>query len=137
MPPAAKLYVTTNNLSYIGYILKQLAGKEIFDSAMSEDSVYPGHCTYYSLGGLTSLLIGIGFSVESASRVNFLPGVHFYRRRASALAKNLLVEAVPRRYATHLEVLCVKSPDAESAPAIPPDFARASPDWSGDRAVIK
>lgn len=108
LPCGATFYVTTNNLSYIGYILKQLAGKEIFDSATTEDTVYPGHCTYYSLSGLTGLLRSIGFQTEATARVNFLPAARFYRRPAAGLLKNLLVGSMPRLYATHIEVLCRK-----------------------------
>jgi Methyltransferase domain len=108
MPAGAKLYVTTNNIHYVGYILKLFAGKEIFHSAISEDTVYPGHCTYYSLAGLSSLLEDLGFKVTSASRLNFLPESRFYRRRQFALVKNSLTNAVPRRYASHLEILCEK-----------------------------
>jgi len=71
MPIGAKLYVTTNNLSYIGYILKQVVGKEIFDCAMSEDTEYPGHGTYYSLAGLAKLLGDIGFNVRSSAASTF------------------------------------------------------------------
>lgn len=108
LPAGALLYVTTNNLSYIGYILKQLAGKEIFDSAMSEDTVYPGHCIYYSLRGLADLVERIGFRVETCTHVNFLPEARFYRRPSSAAFKNLLVKSVPLRYSTHIEVICRK-----------------------------
>lgn len=117
LPPGALLYVTTNNLSYIGYILKQLAGREIFDSAMSEDTVYPGHCTYYSLAGLADLVRGIGFQVESAARVNFLPPANFYRRPSSAALKNLLVKSAPLRYSTHIEVICRKPQDVQAVAA--------------------
>ena len=85
-----------------------LAGKEILDSAMTEDSVYPGHCTYYSLNGLMTLLTDIGFIVDSASRVNFLPEARLYKNKAFALAKNCLTKSVPNLYATNLEVLCRK-----------------------------
>ena len=108
LPSGAVFYVTTNNLSYIGYILKQLAGKEIFDSAMSEDTVYPGHCTYYSLTGLADLLSVIGFQIESKSHVNFLPQARYYRRERSGAMKNLLTRSVPLRYSTHIEVVCRK-----------------------------
>jgi|ERR1035437_4162005 hypothetical protein len=109
MPAGARLYLTTNNLHYIGYLLKMIAGREIFDSVMTENSVYPGHCTYYSLSGLTTLLTDIGFIVESSSRVNLLPAARFYRNRAFAFAKNCLTKSVPTRYATHIELVCRKS----------------------------
>lgn len=106
MQIGAKLYLTTNNLSYIGYILKQVVGKEIFDSAMSEDTMYPGHCTYYSLAGLSKLLEDIGFEVRSSARINFLPAGRFYRRPVFGVIKNALTRSVPRLYATNLEVVC-------------------------------
>ena len=108
MPDGSKLYLTTNNIHYIGYILKLAAGKEIFHPAISEDSEYPGHCTYYSLDGLTHFLGNLGFTVLSASRVNFLPDSHFYRNRLFAMVKNQLTISLPRKYATHLEFLCEK-----------------------------
>jgi 2-polyprenyl-3-methyl-5-hydroxy-6-metoxy-1,4-benzoquinol methylase len=108
MPDGSHLYLTTNNLNYLGYILKLAAGKEIFDSAMTEDTVYPGHCTYYSLLGLKTLLTELGFRVVSARRINFLPSVRYYRRRVSALFKNIVIKSAPNRYYTHLEVLCQK-----------------------------
>ena len=108
MPPGSNLYMTTNNLSYIGYILKMAAGREIFDPAMTEGTVYPGHCTYYSLRGLADFLSEIGFTILSTSRVNFLPPSKFYRRRGAGLLKNLLTRSMPNLYATHLEILCRK-----------------------------
>jgi hypothetical protein len=106
MQRGARLYLTTNNLHYAGYILKLAAEKEIFDSATTEDSVYPGHCTYYSLTGLGRVLEDLGFAVLFADRVNFLPESRYYRKRVFAVAKNALIRSVPRRYATHLEILC-------------------------------
>jgi len=109
MPSGARLYLTTNNQSYLGYVLKQIAGRDIFDSAMTEDTVYPGHCTYYTLAGLSDLLRGIGFEVISAQRFNFLPPPRFYRNLLTASAKNLLMHSVPSWYATHIEIICQKS----------------------------
>lgn len=108
MPLGAKLYLTTNNIHYIGYVLKLAAGKEIFDPATSEDAVYPGHCTYYSLGGLSHFVSDLGFTVLSARRVNFLPESRFYRNRLFAKIKNGLTTSLPHKYATHIEVLCQK-----------------------------
>jgi len=108
MRRGAKLYITTNNLHYIGYILKLIARKEIFDPITTEDSVYPGHCSYYSLRGLGRLLEDLGFVVQSADQVNFLPHSRYYRRRLSAVTKNAVTKAFPRAYATHVEILCEK-----------------------------
>ena len=108
MPVGAKLYLTTNNIHYIGYMLKLAAGKEIFDSATTEDAVYPGHCTYYSLEGLAGFLGDLGFTILSASRLNFLPRSRFYRNRLFATMKNGLTKSFPHRYASHLEILCEK-----------------------------
>lgn len=108
MRHATKLYITTNNLHYIGYILKLIAREEIFDPITTEDAVYPGHCTYYSLAGLGRVLEELGFEILSADRVNFLPQSRYYRRRYFALAKNAITKAFPRAYATHLEILCEK-----------------------------
>jgi len=108
MPSGARLYLTTNNIHYIGYILKLCAGKEIFHPAETEDSIYPGHCTYYSKEGLTRFLEDVGFKVLSASRLNFLPPSQFYRRRLFGGAKNMLTRIAGSKYATHLEVLCQK-----------------------------
>lgn len=108
MPDRSKLYLTTNNIHYIGYILKLVAGREIFHSATSEGSGYPGHCTYYSLDGLAQFLDDIGFTVLSARRINFLPDSHFYTNRLFAMVKNGLTRSMPRRYSTHLEFLCQK-----------------------------
>ena len=108
MPKGTRLYLTTNNIQYIGYILKLIAGKEIFHPAVTEDSVYPGHCSYYSLDGLKSFLGDIGFTILSANRINFVPLSRFYRNRVFALAKNALIRLAPQRYATHLEILCQK-----------------------------
>ncbi len=106
MPSGSKLYLTTNNIHYIGYILKLAAGKEIFDPAASEDTVYPGHCRYYSLNGLSQFLEEAGFKVLAANRVNFLPDSRFYRSPLFGMIKNGLTRSFPRRYATHLEVIC-------------------------------
>jgi hypothetical protein len=108
MRPAARLYLTTNNLHYIGYILKLMARKEIFHPMTTEDSVYPGHCTYYSLDGLARVLEELGYVILSSGRVNFLPHSRFYKRRGFALAKNVLAKSFPVAYATHLEILCEK-----------------------------
>ena len=108
MPAGARLYLTTNNIHYIGYILKLIAMKDIFDPAMTEDAVYPGHCTYYSLKGLTTFLTDIGFIVLSARRLNFLPASHFYRHRGFAMAKNQLTRLAGSKHATHLEIVCRK-----------------------------
>jgi hypothetical protein len=107
-PRGAKLYLTTNNIHYLGYILKLAAGKEIFHPATTEDTVYPGHCTYYSLNGLSQFLEEIGFKVLSSTRFNFLPASRFYQHRAIAAIKYGLTRSVPMKYATHLEVLCEK-----------------------------
>jgi len=108
MPIGSKLYLTTNNIHYIGYILKLIAGRDIFDPAMTEDSVYPGHCTYYSLKGLASFLTEIGFTILSADLFNFLPESRFYRHRAFAMVKNQLTRSATTKHATHLEILCQK-----------------------------
>lgn len=108
MPDGAHLYLTTNNLHYLGYILKMAAGREVFDSAMTEGAVYPGHTTYYTLDGLKAFLTEIGFQIVKARRVNFLPPAQYYRRRFAAQLKNIMVKCTPNLYHTHLEVLCRK-----------------------------
>jgi 2-polyprenyl-3-methyl-5-hydroxy-6-metoxy-1,4-benzoquinol methylase len=101
----ALVYVTTNNASYFGYILKLLAHREILDSIVSEASPYPGHTRYYGLKELAHELEAIGFQVLSRSFVNLLPEARFYRQRAFGAVKNTLARMLPKLYASHIELL--------------------------------
>jgi hypothetical protein len=97
--------VTTNNLSYSGYILKLMVGREIFDPVRTEEDAYPGHFHYYSLAGLAAAFREAGFDVRSQSHFAFTPPARLYRRKLLGAAKAVLGAALPARYASHIEIV--------------------------------
>lgn len=103
--PGTRVYVTTNNTSYYGYILKLTFGRDIYDSIATEDSVYPCHTRYYGLTELATEMERIGFHIESRRHINLLPPVRFYRNRAFGLIKNAIGLCTPARYASHIEIV--------------------------------
>ncbi|MBM0106178.1 class I SAM-dependent methyltransferase [Steroidobacter sp. S1-65] len=103
--PGALIYVTTNNASYYGYILKLIFGRNPLDSIASEASDYPGHTRYYGLHELMTEMSRAGFEIVSGRHLNLLPAVRFYRNRAFAAVKNSIGAVVPARYATHIEIV--------------------------------
>lgn len=106
--PGARVYVTTNNASYYGYILKLIFGRDIYDSIATEDSVYPCHTRYYGLNELVGEMERIGFHIESRRHINLLPPARFYRKRSFGLIKNAIGLCTPGRYASHIEIVARK-----------------------------
>jgi len=109
MPVGSKLYLTTNNIFYYGYILKLIFGKPILDPIETEDSIYPGHQRYYSLSELVECLGKLGLKVVHEENVNMLPPIKFYRKKYLGIVKKLLSIILPRKYATHIEILAMKT----------------------------
>ena len=106
--PGALIYVTTNNASYYGYILKLIFHKEIHHSITLEDTTYPGHTRYFGLDELAREFNCIGFEVLSKRYINFLPSVRYYRSRSFAVIKNTIGAILPDRYATNIELVIRK-----------------------------
>jgi 2-polyprenyl-3-methyl-5-hydroxy-6-metoxy-1,4-benzoquinol methylase len=104
----ARLYLTTNNAFYSGYIIKLLLHRPILDDLASEDSFYPGHCRYFALGELATALAGLGLRVESAREFTFTPPVSAYRNRALGLVKTLTARGLGFAYASHVELVALK-----------------------------
>lgn len=105
LAPGGLLYISTNNFSYIGYILKLLFNKEILDTIKSEDTFYPGHCRYYLLDELALVLEDFGYSILHKNCLNFLPDSSLYKNKFFGKVKNALVRLSPNRYSTHIEIL--------------------------------
>lgn len=106
--PGALVYVTTNNASYYGYILKLLFNREIHHSITTQATAYPGHTRYFGLEELARELAGVGFEIMSKRYVNFLPAARYYRSRGFAMMKNALGAIVPARHSTNIEVVVRK-----------------------------
>lgn len=103
------LYISTNNASYIGYIVKLLLTKPILDPIESESSFYPGHMRYYHCYELVNFLRSQGYTIRTAANINFLPQARYYRNRIFGVVKNTLVRLMPRLYASHFEIVAVKN----------------------------
>jgi len=102
------LYLTTNNFSYIGYILKLLLNKSILDPIKTENTFYPGHCRYFLLHELESALKDFGFSIIHKKYINFLPDSSLYKNKLFGVVKNGLINLSPQKHATHIEILAQK-----------------------------
>jgi SAM-dependent methyltransferase len=103
-----KMLITTNNASYIGYILKLLAGRPVLDGIETESTFYPGHTRYYHLEELSKALGNMGLTVVHKANVTYLPPVRFYKSKAFGCAKNMLVRLAPLKYSTHIEIVAQK-----------------------------
>lgn len=108
LAPGGIIYVTTNNFSYIGYLLKLLGAKPILDPINTEDTFYPGHCRYYLLEELAAALEQNGYIVKHKTRVNLLPSFSLYKNVFFGAAKNILIKSMPKRYSTHIELIAQK-----------------------------
>lgn len=108
--PGGLLYLTTNNQSYIGYLVKLLFNKEILDPIESENTFYPGHCRYYSLKELVRVFEKFGFVILESNYVNFLPKYKLYKSEKFGFIKNVFVKLFPKRFSTHIEIL-IKKPE--------------------------
>jgi len=108
LKPGARLYITTNNIYYYGYLIKLILGKRIYDDIQSEFDIYPGHHRYYALEELVDTLTGLGLRIDSAEHINLLPPVKFYNRRSLGIIKWLFSKITPKRYSSHIEILAVK-----------------------------
>lgn len=108
--PGGHLYLTTNNYSYIGYLVKLLFNKEILDPIETEKTSYPGHCRYYSLNELVVVFQKLGFVILEANYINFLPKYKLYKNEKFGALKNIFVRMLPKRFSTHIEIL-VKRPE--------------------------
>jgi len=109
LKPGGMAYLTTNNRSYIGYIIKLLFSKPILDPIDSEGSFYPGHCRYYGLCELNEIFVKMGFTILQANHVNFLPNAGLYKNVVFGALKNFLVKSLPIRFSTHIEILIKKN----------------------------
>lgn len=108
MKPGATVYITTNNASYYGYILKLLLNRNILDGIDSESTVYPGHNRYFGLDELAAALSSVGFTIQSKRYINLLPHAKYYRSSAFAWVKNSIGALVPARYSTHIEIAATR-----------------------------
>jgi SAM-dependent methyltransferase len=108
--PGGLLYLTTNNQSYIGYLVKLLFNKEILDPIESENTFYPGHCRYYSLKELVRIFDKFGFVILESNYINFLPKYKLYKSEKFGFIKNVFVKLLPKRFSTHIEIL-IKKPE--------------------------
>lgn len=108
MPQGARIYISTNNAFYYGYILKMIFMRPIMDPLETEFTCYPGHHRYYSVRELSSALGGLGLKVLHSGNVNFLPPIRFYRRKSLGLLKWILAKILPAGYSTHIELIAVK-----------------------------
>lgn len=106
--PQGQLYLTTNNSSYIGYILKLIFNKPILDSIFTEGTFYPGHTRYYSLMEMREILENLGLEIMHSNRVNFLPPSKLYKNEFFGRLKNITVKACPLMYSSHIELLAKK-----------------------------
>lgn len=103
--PGALIYITTNNASYYGYILKLIFGRNPLDSIDTEVASYPGHMRYYGLAELMEEMRKVGFEIVSGRHINLLPAVRYYRNRVFAAVKNSMGAIAPSRYSTHIEIV--------------------------------
>lgn len=108
LAPGARLYLTTNNAFYSGYILKLLAHRSPLDDLASEGAFYPGHCRYYAASELGRALERLGLVVDSAETFNFHPPIAAYRHRGFGLAKTLVIRALSGAYPSHVEIIARK-----------------------------
>jgi len=108
LKPGGHLYLTTNNQFYIGYILKLLLQKNIFDPISTEGSFYPGHCRYYDIKELKKIFQDLGLIVVEANYINFLPSHRLYKNQLFGFFKNFLLRIFPKGYSTHVEFLLTK-----------------------------
>jgi SAM-dependent methyltransferase len=103
--PGSILYLTTNNASYFGNILKLLLQKCPLDSVASEGSFYPGHMRFYHYEELAKILESLNFRILSKRNINFLPTFQIYRNRLFGMFKNALGKILPMSYASHIEIV--------------------------------
>lgn len=103
-----KLFLTTNNASYIGYILKLLLGRPILDTIEMEGGFYPGHTRYYHLDELCKILESMSFRIVHRAYNNYLPSAFHYKNRYFGLFKNMLIKMVTTKYSTHIEIIARK-----------------------------
>jgi 2-polyprenyl-3-methyl-5-hydroxy-6-metoxy-1,4-benzoquinol methylase len=103
-----KFLLTTNNASYIGYILKLLLGKPILDTIEMEEGFYPGHMRYYDLEELCGILEAMDFRITHRAYSNYLPRFFYYKNKYFGLAKNVLIKLMPDKYSTHIEIVAKK-----------------------------
>jgi SAM-dependent methyltransferase len=106
--PGGEIYLTTNNMSYLGYILKLIGGKSPLDNISSESSFYPGHCRYYNEYELAEVLTALGFKIYFARKTNFLPSYSLYVNEKFGFLKNSIIKIAPERYSSHIEILAFK-----------------------------
>jgi hypothetical protein len=100
--------LTTNNSSYIGYILKLIFIKNLLDPVQTENTFYPGHCRYYFYSEIADIFKELGAEVKYARNINFLPHFALYRNRTFGFFKNLLIRSCPLKYSTNIEILIEK-----------------------------
>jgi len=109
MPPGSRLYMTTNNLFYSAYIIKLIIGAPIYDSIVSENSWYPGHCRYYGEIEMRRFLEEVGFRVLSSASINLVPPRRYFRSFPTGLLKSFLPFVSLGRYGSHIELLALKA----------------------------
>jgi SAM-dependent methyltransferase len=108
MKPNSRIYITTNNIFYYGYIMKLVANRPILDDLLTELDIYPGHCRYYSHTELSQCLNDIGFTVLKSSNVNLLPPIRYYRNKKLGYIKAIIGKILPNIYSSHIEILAEK-----------------------------
>ena len=108
MKPGSKLYITTNNIYYYGYIIKLILGRPILGTIESEDSIYPQHHRYYSIEEVKQFFESLSAQILIARRINFLPPIYCYKNTYLAILKKALAFLLPQIYSTHIELLIQK-----------------------------
>lgn len=108
--PGGLIYLTTNNQSYIGYIMKLFFNKAILDPIETEKTFYPGHCRYYDVNELVNVFEKFGFKIVRSGHINFLPDYKLYKNEGFGAIKNALIKILPKRFSTHIELL-IKRPE--------------------------
>jgi SAM-dependent methyltransferase len=107
--PGGQIYLTTNNMSYLGYIIKLIACKSPLDSIKTEDSFYPGHCRYYYENEIEEIFKDEGFNILLSQKINFLPHYSFYNNTFWGFCKNTVIKLAPMRYSSNIEILAIKN----------------------------
>jgi SAM-dependent methyltransferase len=104
-----KILLSTNNASYIGYILKLLVSQSIMDGIETENTFYPGHTRYYHLNEMCKNLEAEGLTVIHKANVNYLPDASYYKNRIFGVLKNMLIRTTSHIYSTHIEIVAYKN----------------------------
>jgi len=120
MKNGSRLYLTTNNSFYSGYIIKLLLHRPVLDPLATEGTFYPGHCRYYSAPELAQALTELGLQVEIARTFHFGPPISAYRNRLFGSIKAVTARALAAGYPSHVEIVAHKPRGHSPAASDPP-----------------